>query len=173
MADSEAEEYPSSHASSSASTTTGGWSNWVTLLALLLALVAIGVSAWAVVMAWPKKDAEAAPTGDSKQKVCAAFDTVSKAVQLQTHADLGPDPIAQTAVAGNARLSLIGGGEFLLSRLDAGTPPELADAVRTFANNLDEIGMNALAGATNEDPQQAARLTAGEAGRTKIADLCK
>ena len=101
--------------------------------------------------------------------MCAAFDTVSKAVQLQTHADLGPDPIAQTAVASNARLSLIGGGEYLLSRLDDQTPPELAEAVRSFANNLDDIGMNALAGATNEDPQQAARLTAGEAGRNKIA----
>ncbi|HET9565617.1 MAG TPA: hypothetical protein VFP27_14205, partial [Mycobacterium sp.] len=80
---------------------------------------------------------------------------------------------AQTAVAANARLSLIGGGEYLLSRLDDQTSPELADAVRSFANNLDDIGMNALAGATNEDPQQAARLTAGEAGRNKIAELCK
>lgn len=173
MADTEAEDYPSSHARSSAKTASGGASNWVTLLALLLAVVAIGVAAWAVVMAWPKKEAGAASAGDSKTKVCSAFDTVSKAVQLQTHADLGPDPVAQTAVAANARLSLIGGGEFLLSRLDSGTPPDLADAVRTFASNLDEIGMNALAGVTNEDPQQAARLTAGEAGRTKIADLCK
>ena len=105
--------------------------------------------------------------------MCAAFDTVSKAVQLQTHAELGPDPIAQTAVASNARLSLIGGGDFLLSRLDEQTPPELADAVRLFANNLQDIGINALAGATNDDPQQAARLTAGEDGRNKVAEICK
>ena len=65
-------------------------------------------------------------------------------------------------MAGNARLSLIGGGEYLLSRLDDQTPPDLADAVRLFANNLEDIGVNALAGATNDDPQQAARLTAGE-----------
>ena len=113
------------------------------------------------------------PTAESKQKVCVAFDTVSRAVQLQTHADLGPDPVAQTAVASNARLSLIGGGEYLLSRLDDQTPPDLADAVRLFANNLEDIGVNALAGATNEDPQQAARLTAGEDGRKKIAGLCQ
>jgi hypothetical protein len=115
----------------------------------------------------------AQPSAESKQKVCAAFDTVSRAVQLQTHADLGPDPIAQQAVAGNARLSLVGGGEYLRSRLDGQTPPDLAEAVRLFANNLDEIGMNALAGATNDDPQQAARLSAGEDGRNKIAGLCK
>ena len=145
----------------------------VALLALIIALAASGVAAWAVVMAWPQKEDAAQPTAESKQKVCAAFDTVSKAVQLQTHAELGPDPIAQTAVASNARLSLIGGGDFLLSRLGDQTPPELADAVRLFANNLQDIGINALAGATNEDPQQAARLTAGEDGRNKVADLCK
>jgi hypothetical protein len=122
---------------------------------------------------WPHKEATAQPTEEAKQKVCAAFDTVSKAVQLQTHADLGPDPVAQTAVASNARLSLIGGGEYLLSRLDDQTAPDLADAVRLFANNLEDIGVNALAGATNDDPQQAARLTAGEDGRNKVAELCK
>ena len=143
------------------------------VLSLLVALAAIGVAAWALVMAWPQGKDTAEPTAESKQKVCAAFDTVTKAVQLQTHADLGPDPIAQEAVAGNARLSLIGGGEYLLSRLDDQAPPDLADAVRSFANNLDEIGMNALAGATNDEPQQAARLTASEAGRNKIAGLCK
>ena len=143
------------------------------LVALLVALTAIGVAAWAMVMAWPQKDETVQPSAESKVKVCAAFDTVRRAVQMQTHANLGPDPIAQTAVASNARLSLIGGGEYLLSRLDDQTPSELAEAVRSFANNLDDIGMNALAGATNEDPQQAARLTAGEAGRNKIAELCK
>ena len=143
------------------------------LLSLVIALTAIGVAAWAMVMAWPQREATAQPTAESKQKVCAAFDTVSKAVQLQTHANLGPDPVAQTAVAGNARLSLIGGGEYLLSRLDDQTPPDLADAVRLFANNLEDIGVNALAGATNDDPQQAARLTACEDGKNKVDDLCK
>ena len=94
-------------------------------------------------MAWPEKE-DTQPSAESKQKVCAAFDTVSKAVQLQTHANLGPDPIAQTAVASNARLALIGGGEYLVSRLDDQTPPDLADAVRSFANNLEDIGINAL-----------------------------
>ena len=137
------------------------------VLSLLVALAAIGVAAWALVMAWPQGKDTAEPTAESKQKVCAAFDTVSKAVQLQTHADLGPDSDRAEAVAGNARLSLIGGGEYLLSRLDDQTPPDLADAVRSFANNLEEIGINALAGATNDDPQQAARLTAGEEAGTR------
>jgi hypothetical protein len=173
MADTEPAKQPQSRVNHAANTSAGG-ARWVAAIALLIALTAIGVSAWAMVMAWPlKKEATAQPSAESKQKVCAAFDTVSRAVQLQTHADLGTDPAAQEAVAGNARLSLIGGGQYLRSRLDDRTPPDLADAVRLFANNLDDIGMNALAGATNEDPQQAARLTAGEDGRNKVADLCK
>jgi hypothetical protein len=136
-------------------------------------LAALGVAAWAIVTAWPDKEAVPQPAAESKQKVCAAFDTVSRAVQLQTHADLGPDPVAQTAVASNARLSLIGGGEYLRGQLDDRTPSDLADAVRLFANNLEDIGINALAGVTNEDPQQSARLTAGEDGRNKVAGLCK
>jgi hypothetical protein len=172
MADEEPTQQPQTPAKPPAESG-GGGASWVTLLSLVIALTAIGVAAWAMVMAWPQKEASVQPTAESKQKVCAAFDTVSKAVQLQTHADLGPDPVAQTAVASNARLSLIGGGDYLLSRLDGQTPPDLAEAVRLFANNLEDIGVNALAGATNDDPQQAARLTAGEDGRNKVADLCK
>ena len=57
----------------------------------LLRYGAIGVAAWALVMAWPQHKETAQPSAESKQKVCAAFYTVSRAVQLQTHADLGPD----------------------------------------------------------------------------------
>lgn len=171
MSDTEPVQQPQSHAQPVPAT--GGDGRWLALLSLLIALTAIGVAAWAMVMAWPQREGSVQPTAESKQKVCAAFDTVSKAVQLQTHADLGPDPVAAEAVAGNARLSLIGGGEYLRSRVDEQTPPELAEAVRLFANDLEDIGVNALAGATNDDPQQAARLTAGEDGRNKVADLCK
>ena len=174
MADTEEEQQPQSHAKPPArppAASSGKGASAIALLSLIVALAAVGVAAWAIVMAWPEKE-DTQPSAESKQKVCAAFDTVSRAVQLQTHANLGPDPIAQTAVASNARLALIGGGEYLVSRLDEQTPPDLADAVRSFANNLEDIGINALA-ATNEDPQQTARLTAGEDGRNKVAALCK
>jgi hypothetical protein len=148
-----------------------GGARWVSAIALLLALAAIGAASWAVVMAWPKPAEK--PTTEAKQKACAAFDTVSKAVQLQTHADLGPDPIAQQAVAGNARLSLMGGAQYLLGQVDEHTPSDIADAAKSFANDLNDIAINALAGAPNDDPQQTARITAGEAARTKLVDLCK
>jgi hypothetical protein len=143
------------------------------VLALLLSLVAIGGAAWAVVKTWPKPEEKPQPTAEAKQKACSAFNTVATAVQLQTHADLGPDPVAQQAVAGNARLALVGGAQYLLTQVDEQTPPDIADGIKTFANDLNNIAMSALAGATNDDPQQTARINAGEAARTKLVDLCK
>jgi len=104
---------------------------------------------------------------------CADFTTVHTAVSLQTHADLGTDPVAVQAVAANARLSMAAGGSYLLSRLDPATPRDLATAVRSFANNLQDIAVNAMAGVPNEDPAQAARLQDAQAGNDRIANLCK
>jgi hypothetical protein len=106
-------------------------------------------------------------------RVCNAFDTVSNAVSGQTHGDLGPEPVAQEAVAGNARVALVGGGQYLLSRLDAATPPELADAIRSFADDLQDVGMNALAGMANTEPDQSARMAHADSTRKQIVDLCK
>ena len=148
-------------------------SRWTAPAALLIALIAVGIAVWALVSASAKAPAAAEQPGDPKARVCAAFDTVSKAVALQTHAGLGPDPVAMKAVAGNARLALIGGGQYLLSRLDSATPRELADAVRSFANNLQDIGINQLAEVSNADPAQAGRLAEVESVRKQIVDLCQ
>jgi hypothetical protein len=136
-------------------------------------VVAVVLAIWALTSASPNAPAATKQAGDPKMRVCTAFDTVSKAVSGQTHADLGPDPVAQTAVAGNARLALVGGGQYLLSRLDSATPPELADAVRPFAYDLQDIGINALAGVPNTDPDQSARLTQADSARKQVVDLCK
>ena len=127
-------------------------SRWAAPVALLIALIAVALAVWALVSESSEAPAAAQQDGDPKTRVCSAFDTVSNAVQIQTHVDLGPDPVAQKAVAGNARLALVGGGEYLLRHLDPKTPPELADAVRSFANNLEDIGMNALAEVPGTDP---------------------
>jgi hypothetical protein len=148
-------------------------SRWAAPVALLIALIAVGLAVWALLSASSKAPAAAQQAGDPKARVCKAFEIVSQAVQIQTHADLGPDPVAQNGVAANARLAMVGGGDYLLSHLDPKTPPELADAVRSFANDLQDIGINALAEVPASDPAQAARLSEGEAGSNKIADLCK
>jgi hypothetical protein len=112
-------------------------------------------------------------TADAKARVRAAYEIVAKAISLQTHADGGDDPVAVTAVAANARLSMSAGAAYLLSRLDPATPPALASEVRAFAELLEDITMHSLAGMANEVPEQAARLRAAEAASTRIAELCR
>ncbi|PXW98239.1 hypothetical protein [Mycolicibacterium moriokaense] len=121
-------------------------------------------------MSEPNHDKAAA---DAKARVRAAHDTVTKAVFLQTHADGGNDPVAVTAVAANARLSMSAGAAYLLARLDPATPPALAAAVHSFAELLEDIAMNSLAGVANEDPVQAARLRDADVASSRIAKLCK
>jgi hypothetical protein len=157
-------------------------SHWVAPAALVIAVIAIGVAIWALVRS-PGEPADAAQQSpadnaqlspdDAKARACVAFDTVRRAVSLQSNADLGPDPVARDAVAANARLATLGGGDYLLSRLDPGTPPELADAVRSFANNLQDVGMNQLAGVPNTDPNLAAKLSEAQAASEQIAGMCQ
>jgi hypothetical protein len=152
----------------------GGLSRWIPLAALLVAVVAVALSIWALAnKSSVDSPATANLPGDPKTRVCTAFNLVTQAVQVNTNLNLGPDPVALEAVAGNARLALVGGGQYLLSRLDAATPPELADSVRSFANDLQDVGMNFLVGRVNTDPEQAKRMTQAELTRKQITDLCK
>ena len=75
-------------------------------------------------------------------------------------------------MAANARLSAYVGGLYLLDRLDPATPTELADEVRGFANLLTDIGATATAGASDSDPDQAARLKSADAANTKLGEVC-
>ncbi len=147
---------------------------WLPLAATLLAIVAVALAAWALTSN-SKSDSSAAASlpGDPKSRVCEAFNTVSRAVQLQTNTDLGPDPVPQSAVAGNARLALVGGGQYLLNNLDSAVPAELGDKVRSFAQQLQAIGVNALADVPYSDPVQSGRLSDADATRKQIIDLCK
>jgi hypothetical protein len=112
-------------------------------------------------------------SADAVARVRAAHETVRKALLLQTHADGGTDPVAATAIAANARLSMSAGAAYLRARLDSAAPPGLAKAVRTFAELLEDIAMNALAGVGNDDPDQAARLRDAEAASRRVAELCQ
>jgi hypothetical protein len=149
---------------------------WSVAISVVIALIAVALAAWALLH--PLHTSTAAPATDeqisaAKARACTDVDTVRKAVTLQTHASAGNDPVAVQATAANARLALDAGGTYLLGRLDPATPPPLAAAIRTFADNLQEIAMNTLAGAGNDDPAQASRLRDGETSSGQIDDLCK
>ena len=149
----------------------------------MLALVAIGLSSWALLRPVPGGDSTAGGSDYSetarsaaKTKACGAFEIVRTGVTLNTNLQSpgGPgDVTGSLAVAANARLSLSNGGQYLLQRLDPATPTDVADAVRKFADTLMDIGAAATAGAQNTDADQAGRLSAADAENTALAAACK
>jgi hypothetical protein len=145
------------------------------VIALALSCIAIGFSAWA----WLHPHRESTNTvtdqqaADAKTRACSAFNLVRNAVSLQTHADPGSDPIAMQAATANARVALVGGATYLLAHLDPATPPELAASIRSFADQLQGLAMNAMAGVPGGDPAQAARLSDEESTSTRLAESCK
>jgi hypothetical protein len=165
----------SSHTKSTKPTPAG----WFAPVALVLAVIAVGLAGWSLVRSNSEPAAGAPPTftsqqtADAKTRACGTFDTVRKSVTMQTNSDLGPDPVAKEAVAANARLAVLGGGQYLLSSLDPATPPQIADAVRSFANNLQDIGMNQLLSVPNTDPALAGLLNDAQTASQQITDLCK
>src|SRR5690349_18531555 len=140
-------------------------------LALAVALLSTGLSAAALV-----RTLDHDPGYSDEQRsaatarVCTAFDTVRAGVATNTNVTAPDDISGSLAAAANARLALSDGGLYLLARLDPATPADLADAVRTFADALLDIGAAATAGAPNTDPAQAKRLEAAEAASAAVSN---
>jgi hypothetical protein len=142
------------------STTGGRKSRWPTFAALAIAVVAAGLA----IVAWFRPPHGASPTftsqqiADAKTNVCSAYTAVQQGVVINTHLvnPRADDPIGTLAVAANARLALLGGGAYLRDRLAAepAAPADLAKAVKSMANTIEQLGINYLAGASNlvQDP---------------------
>ncbi len=110
--------------------------------------------------------------------IAVAVAVVSLAAALWALLDkpAAPAPAAATSqqiADAKARVAMYGGGTYLIGRLDPATAAPLADAVHSFANDLQDISIAALDGVGNDDPAQMARLRDGEAASERIADLCK
>ncbi|WP_216636389.1 hypothetical protein [Mycobacterium sp. IS-1496] len=128
------------------------------VLACLIATAALILSVWT----WwqdrtPRYDE--ATRAAAQDSACAAYTQVSTGVATNTHlaSPGGDDDVTGVlAVAANARVALMGGGQYLLTTLDPATPPQLADAVRKFGTKLMQFGAAATAGAPDGDPGQQA-----------------
>lgn len=151
---------------------------WIAPVSLGVALIALGVAVWALVSP-PRHESPAAPVpsgqqvADAKARACTAFATVRAAVSLQTHTELGPEPVAVEAVTAVSRLAMSSGATYLLAHLDAAAPGDLTSAIREFAADLQDISMYGQAGVGANDPAQGSRLKSGDALSKKIAELCK
>jgi hypothetical protein len=135
-----------------------GVSRWLPLAALVTALIAVVLAALAYFLPPHKGASVPQQGGDAKANVCAAYNTSHKAVVINTHMQSrNPnDAVADLTVATNARLALIGGGAYLRERLAANTaaPSDLTNAAYTFANTVEQLGVNYLvqAGPEVQDP---------------------
>lgn len=144
-------------------------------IALVTALVALGFSVYTWLQARP---VEYTPEQQqqAKQTACSAFSTVSTGVATNTHlASPGGDAnvAGSLAVAANARVALIGGGQYLLNQIEPAISAELADPLTEFATALQDFGAASLAGALNTDPDQAERLTRIEELNNTLQGLCR
>jgi hypothetical protein len=148
---------------------------WATPATAVIAIVALAIAIWALLR--PHAGSAAPPSAeqiaDAKGRACAAYSTVRNAVSVQTHADVGDDPVAKQAVAANARLAMAAGGRYLSEHVDPAVPPQLADSLRSLAADLQDITIYALAGLPDDDPGQVGRLHDVEAKSAKIVELCK
>jgi hypothetical protein len=144
------------------------------LAALGIAVIAVALAVWALLRPTGGNAAQSSLSAqDAKTRACSAYNVVKNAVALQTHADIGPEPAAVQAIAANARLAMLGGGQYLLDNLDPAAPSDLADPLRSFATNLQDIAMYALNGITNSEPAQTARLNAAQEAAGKADGQCK
>lgn len=150
------------------------------MAALVLAIIAVALSAWAVYRQSEAASAEPSHSdveqAEAKGKLCAATELVRQGISLNTNLQPagGPsDVTGSLAVAANARVALYDGGQYLLDKIEPATPTDLADTVRKFANKLTDIGAAATAGQQNSEPEQAARLQEVESMNATISELCK
>ena len=129
-------------------------SPWVTLAALAIAVIAVALAIAAWFRPAPSPSFNDQQTAQAKTHVCSTYTAVRKGVVINTHlANPVPnDPIGQFAVAANARLALLGGGGYLRDRLAAepAAPGDLAKAVDSMADTIEQLGTGYLADAPND-----------------------
>ncbi|BBZ79125.1 hypothetical protein MANY_44620 [Mycolicibacterium anyangense] len=128
------------------------------MVAVVLALIATAVAIGAWFRPAPKPEAPAAKTyseqevADAKKAVCDAYERAHRALQTTGSKDGGNDPTTSLAIAVNVRLAFGESSSYLLRTLQeyAATPADLRDQVRTASESFQQISLDQL----GEAPQQ-------------------
>jgi hypothetical protein len=138
---------------------------------LAAAALALWVNTWLQSRSVPEYTPEQRETAQST--ACSAYTTVRTGVANNTNL-ASPDGgvTGSLAAAANARVALIGGGQYVLARVGPATPTDLADRLQDFGNKLMDFGAAATAGALNTDPGQVALLAEIDALNTTLGQLC-
>jgi hypothetical protein len=154
---------------------TGIASRLAIVVPTLTSVVALGIAIWALTHtpSTTPPAPTAQETADATKRACDAYALARTAVALQTRADTGTDPIAAQAIAANARLAMAVGSQHLVDSLSPAVPSELAGLLRSVATDLQGLAINALAGTTDGDAGQVARLHDLETTSKRVVELCK
>jgi hypothetical protein len=159
-------------------------SQWLALIALVVALLAICVA----IGAWFRPSADSKPASappapsytdqqvaEAKTKVCAAYEKVHRALVLSSARNGGNDPTAVLGVATSGRQVLDAGSRYLITKLseEPATSPELSAAIRNLAEGYQELTMEYLDGLTNSDTEIQPSLHAADDATATIERLCK
>jgi len=159
-------------------------SQWLALVSLALALLAIGVA----LGAWfrPLPDNRFPPgspppsyagqdVSEANTKICAAYEKVHRALVLSSTRNGGSDPTTVLGVATSGRQVLDAGSRYLITEIseEPATSPELAAAIRNLANVYQELTINYLDGLTNSDAELQKSLQAADDATSTIERLCK
>jgi hypothetical protein len=155
-AKSAAESGPVSHAAVSSAPAPSRLSRWLTVAALVLAVIATSLA----VLGWfyPHKSASSAPTytdqqtKDAEKQICKTFLKVDRAVVRNSRAKPPPEwgPVGGFSVATAARQAFLGGAAYLRDQVSQtpATPPDLAKSVNDMSSNLADFAIGSLAGET-------------------------
>jgi hypothetical protein len=159
-------------------------SQWLAIVSLIVALLAVGVAIGAWIRPCPNSEPHSAVASRSytnqevaraKAKVCASYDKAHRALVLSSSRNGGSDPTAVLGVATSGRQVLDAGSRYLISKLseEQATSPELAAAIRSLANAYQELAISYLDGLTNSDTELQPVLQAADDASSTIERLCK
>ncbi|WP_167107406.1 hypothetical protein [Mycobacterium sp. DL592] len=149
-----------------------------TIIAIVIALIAVAVAIGAWFRPAPKAEAPAAKTyseqevTEAKKAVCDAFEQVKSTVNT-AGGKSGDNPTDSFIVAVNIRLALTTSSSYLADQLTANpaTPETLAEPIRLLASRYREIAMRQIADASNSDLQPLA--TGADKDIERITEACK
>lgn len=150
----------------------------VAAAALVIALIAGGVAGWTLYsfkQATKEPAADSAETTAAKLAVCDATILVRKGISANNTLPIpggDGDQVGALLKAANARVALVNGAQYLMTKLTPQVPDDLSDTVHKFANTLVEIGAAAATGLPNDDPEQANRLHDADTYAAQINDEC-
>ena len=157
-------------------------SQWLTLAALVIAVIAVAGAAFGYF--FPQKSASSAPTysdqqqKDAKKQICETFKIVKGAAGRGTRPpfklpkDAGP--VAVAALVTYQQLAYFGGGALLRDQLNLkpATPSDLANAAGEVATGLEDLGMEDIAGTRKEFARHDALEKVAE-NMTTLDGICK